>query len=123
LTAVPTGSNTTDSKHNKHRVLWVSSSRACAYTGLLRTRAETVALKSRVSAISLSLRFVFLALSVAFPQFDRLIDILLLALLGAACQQDDDPGSLLRQIDPASRAPVDLVLAEAGYFHRAEEIP
>ncbi len=66
--------------------------------GSRSTRAWIVSLKSRVRAIALC--FLSLALFVLPPQGLSSLDILLLALLGAAAEQDDVGVSVLAEIDP-----------------------
>src|SRR5690606_19073106 len=92
-----------------------SSRSACAKAGSLCTRAATVSLKSRVSAMSLcSFGGGCLAALVVLPQRHRLVDVLLLALLGAAADQDDDLQTVLAQVDAQPWPPVDLVLPNAA---------
>jgi hypothetical protein len=43
-----------------------------------------------------------------------LVDVLLLALLGAATYSDDDLQTVLRQVDAQARSPVDLELTNAA---------
>lgn len=59
---------------------------------------------------------------VVFPQRHSLIDILLLALLGAATDQDDDLQTILGQVDAQARPPIDLVLSNATELRDIGEV-
>src|ERR1700733_15973008 len=88
-----------------------SRSNAAAKAGSCATRRCTSSLKSRVTAIARlrSSRRRPAPPLVVRPQLVRSLDIALLALLGAACEQDDQHLAVATEVSPVARPPIDPV--------------
>src|ERR1700733_14635309 len=82
-----------------------SRSNAAAKAGSCATRRCTSSLKSRVTAIARlrSSRRRPAPPLVVRPQLVRSLDIALLALLGAACEQDDQHLAVATEVNPVAR--------------------